>query len=144
MANYWSASLNSFCRLDVLGDAMPDDAVELSGDVYLSLLSGQESGKSIATDSNGLPCLQEPPAPSTEQLQAGGRYWRDKSITATDPLVVRHRDEVESGGETTLTAPQYSELQAWRLDLRRWPESAGFPAETSRPIMPDWLASQLE
>lgn len=143
MANYWSASLNSFCRLDVFGDLMPDDAVELSDEVYSSLLGGQESGKSIATDASGLPFLQAPPPPTLEQLQAGGRYWRDKCLATTDSLVVRHRDEIEAGAETTLTAQQYRELQAWRLELRRWPESAAFPAEASRPDAPEWVKPLL-
>ena len=32
----------------------------------------------------------------------------------TDGVVTRHRDEVEEGGATTLTAEQYTELQAYR------------------------------
>lgn len=137
---YWSSSLCGFCHPDVL-DKMPDDAVKLSELDYQALLDGQTLGKQIVTGEKGLPELREPPAPTEEQLAASERFWRDARLAATDPLVVRNRDEQEAGRATTLGAEQYQQLQGYRLDLRDWPDSPDFPNQARRPAAPEWLGS---
>lgn len=69
------------------------------------------------------------------------RTWRDAEIVASQWLVERHRDQVDSGVATTLTAAQYSTLLVYRQKLRDWPAAAGFPADATRPVAPDWLAA---
>ncbi len=49
------------------------------------------------------------------------RAIRDNFIFGTDFLTVRHRDQIELGVPTTLTAQQYTELQAYRQALRDFP-----------------------
>ncbi|SDX05211.1 hypothetical protein SAMN05444064_110218 [Pseudomonas syringae] len=141
MSNYWSSSLSAFCRADILGDDMPDDAVEVPEQDYLMLLSGQGNGQIIANGPDGFPILKDQPPPSDEQLRQGARYWRDQWLLKTDPLIVRHRDQKEAKRVTTLTNDQYSAIQAWRLDLRDWPQSPAFPSAESRPQPPDWLSA---
>ncbi|MDZ3825614.1 phage tail assembly chaperone [Pseudomonas monsensis] len=70
------------------------------------------------------------------------RAWRDAEILRVSWLRDRHRDEVEIGAETTLTAEQYAELLAYIKALRDWPAAADFPVEASRPVVPEWVASQ--
>ena len=142
MVAYWSPSLGGFCHPDVL-DVMPDDAVELTEQQYQSLLDGQTLGKQIVVAASGLPVLQDPPAPTAEQLATSERYWRDSRLAVTDSLVVRHRDEQEAGRATTLGAEQYQQLQGYRLDLRDWPDSKDFPSEDKRPLAPEWLTALL-
>ncbi|KPZ06421.1 Tail fiber assembly protein [Pseudomonas amygdali pv. ulmi] len=141
MNNYWSASLGAFCRPDILGNDMPDDAVEVSEQDYSMLLGGQGEGQLIVTGAAGFPILEDPPPASDEQLRQGARYWRDQWLATTDPLIVRHRDEKEAKRATTLNDDQYSTLQAWRLDLRDWPELPAFPSAESRPQPPDWVSA---
>lgn len=69
------------------------------------------------------------------------RTWRDAEIVASQWLVERHRDQVDSGVATTLTAAQYSALLVYRQKLRDWPAASGFPADATRPVAPDWLAA---
>jgi len=71
------------------------------------------------------------------------RAWRDAEIARVSWLRDRHRDEVEIGDETTLTAEQYAELLAYIRTLRDWPATAEFPAEVSRPVVPEWVAGQI-
>ena len=80
-------------------------------------------------------------APAADVLEAQARYWRDSELTASQWLVERHRDQVEAGTATTLTADQYSALQVYRQALRDWPTVAGFPADSTRPTQPDWLSA---
>jgi len=72
------------------------------------------------------------------------RAWRDAEIARVTWLRDRHRDEIEMGVETTLTAEQYADLLAYIKALRDWPASIEFPAEDSRPLVPDWVATQTQ
>ncbi|TWR64445.1 phage tail protein [Pseudomonas grimontii] len=72
------------------------------------------------------------------------RAIRDRALLLTDPLISRHRDEVEAERPTTLTAEQYKQLQGYRQDLRDWPESVQFPAIEYRPEQPAWLAELIQ
>ncbi|MDH1526712.1 phage tail assembly chaperone [Pseudomonas mosselii] len=123
---------------------IPDDAVKISIAVHTALFEGQIStGKVIEWGDDGYPFLADPPPTSQVDLEAGERYWRDAQLLSTDPLVSRHRDELEEGSETTLTSVQYSELQAYRRSLRNWPENGEFPLAQHRPGAPPWLPEQI-
>ncbi|AIC18352.1 phage tail protein [Pseudomonas chlororaphis] len=125
-------------------DFMPDDAVEISADRHAELLVGQSEGKVITWGADGFPTLIDPPPPGTEELSAAERSWRDQQLSDTDGVVSRHRDEIEEGVVTTLSAGQYAALQAYRRALRNWPEADEFPLIDRRPPAPDWLADQLQ
>ncbi|KEX94722.1 phage tail protein [Pseudomonas putida] len=123
---------------------MPEDAVEMPEGLHAELLTGQSEGKIIAWVDDGCPVLVDPPLPSQEVLAANERVWRDGQLAATDGVVSRHRDEVEEVQETTLTPTQYSELQAYRRELRDWPQAGDFPQFDHRPAPPPWLVEQLQ
>lgn len=78
---------------------------------------------------------------SADELAARARLWRDQEISDSQWLIERHRDQVDAGNKTTLTAAQYSTLLAYRQALRDWPTVQNFPADASRPVAPDWLAA---
>ena len=48
---------------------------------------------------------------------------RDAAIRETDWMVIRHRDELESGIETTLNEAGYISLLEHRQSLRDWPST---------------------
>lgn len=131
---FYDPEINSF---------MPSDALEISTERYAELLVGQSEGKVIAWNNDGFPILAEPPPPSDEELIAAERAWRDVHLSPTDGIISRHRDELESGGPTTLTPAQYSELQEYRRLLRNWPQQTEFPLANHRPTSPSWLEPQL-
>lgn len=58
------------------------------------------------------------------EKEANLRAQRDKAISDSDWLVLRHRDELDIGLGTTLTEAEYNELLAYRQSLREWPEIA--------------------
>jgi hypothetical protein len=68
------------------------------------------------------------------------RAWRQSSLSVTEWLVTRHRDEQELGRGTTLKALQYLELLEYRQALRDWPDTGDFPTPVSRPSAPQWSA----
>lgn len=122
-----------------INTSMPSDAVEISADFYAELRVGHSKGKEIGWGDDGYPMLVDPPVPSPDFIAQVERDWRDKQLAATDGVISRHRDEIEEGRETTLTAGQYAELQAYRRALRTWPEAGEFPLIEHRPISPPWL-----
>ncbi len=121
------------------------ELVEVSESLYTDLLSAQSGGQQMITaDKDGRPVLKPNPGPSVEDLQRQERLVRDRALLSTDPLVARHRDELETGRSTTITVSQYQQLQGYRQDLRDWPESKGFPSIENRPVVPEWLIPILE
>ncbi|MHA6126293.1 tail fiber assembly protein [Pseudomonas fluorescens group sp. PF-1] len=76
--------------------------------------------------------------------EANARAWRDAEIVRVAWLRDRHRDELELGEETTVTAEQYSELLTYIRNLREWPATVGFPVDDSRPLVPVWITELLQ
>lgn len=130
---------NPNCTLPPVGELQAITDVE-----YLALLEAQALGKIIQAGVKGAPVAVDPPPPSETDLIERERTWRDRALAETDSLVIRHRDEQEAGRKTTLTGEKFTELQAYRLDLRDWPNSASFPDVTDRPKPPAWLADSTE
>ena len=126
----------------VIHAVIPLDAVEISDSLYFELLRGQEGGKRIEPDRQGNPRLVDPPPLDEQTLAAIERSWRDAKLSLTDPLVSRHRDEIEEGGATSITTEQYAELQVYRRQLRDWPQRDQFPLAEHRPPTPTWLSAQ--
>jgi hypothetical protein len=120
---------------------IPDDVIEIPQGYWISLLQQLAvSAKMIGVRAdNGYPILVDPPPPSVEDVEDIERLWRNAQLAATDGMVARDRDELEDGGGTTLTTGQYAELQAYRRELRDWPQGSSFPFSEHRPLAPRWL-----
>lgn len=130
---------------EIHGSDMPADVVEVAASVWQSLLDELSiSPKKMSSLPNGQPVLIEPPPLDAEAQAEAERAWRNAQLTLTDPLVSRHRDEIEQGGSTTLTADQYTQLQAYRRQLRDWPQGTQFPFIEHRPIEPEWLTGRTQ
>jgi len=54
---YYSKSTNAFYDDEIHGNLMPEDVIEISKELHVSLLSGQEVGKQISSDDDGNPIL---------------------------------------------------------------------------------------
>lgn len=132
MKRFYSKS-TGLCYLPGIHTSMPSDAVEIDDKTFTSVIGNTPPGKVRDHDEDGLPFLVDAPPPTPEVLYGLEQAWRNKVLLSTDSLVVRHRDQVEAGIPTTLTDEQYKALQAYRQELRDWPESPAFPDITARP-----------
>jgi len=126
------------------GCTIPSGAKEITDALHADLVIAQSVGKLIVPDSDGYPIAIGPPPLDAEALAEAERDWRDGQLALTDPLVSRHRDEVEEGGLTSITPEQYAELQGYRRMLRDWPQGEQFPLIDHRPIEPPWLIEQIQ
>lgn len=83
----YSKSTGGFYDRAIHGDNIPTDAVEITKAEHAALLEGQATGKIITADTNGRPVLQDPPAPTAEQIAAAVTAARAAAYVAeSDPL----------------------------------------------------------
>ncbi|HLV82934.1 MAG TPA: hypothetical protein VKY62_04080 [Devosia sp.] len=125
-----------------IGQLIPDGAVELNAAEYLELINGVADGKCVIKGAGGKPELHDPRAGhvwACRDGQAVERAWRDMQIMSVEWMRARHRDQLEIGAPTTLTAEQYQELLQYMQALRDWPQSAEFPAQEYRPVPAEWM-----
>lgn len=66
MTIFYSKQTRGFYNTNI-NKVIPEDAVEVSEQVYNELLDGQQMGVTIVADENGYPVLQEPQAPTAEE-----------------------------------------------------------------------------
>lgn len=132
---FYSKLKNSFYLEEIHGSNIPSDSVEITEAQWNSLVSAQAAGKLLSADSDGNPIAIDPPTSTLGQLIDLSKSKRNDLLTSTDWLVMRHRDQVESKVNTTLTETQYEALQAYRTELRNLPEQSGFPNLTF-PTLP--------
>lgn len=120
---------------------VPDDAVEISEGLYLSVIGNPAEGKVRVHDDHGLPYLIDAPEVMLDPVTVE-RAWRDGELSSVIWLRERHRDQAELSEQTTLTADQFGELLAFMQALRDWPQSPNFPDNKHRPATPAWIADQ--
>ncbi|GGY03752.1 phage tail assembly chaperone [Paludibacterium paludis] len=132
----FSKSTGGFYDRSIHCAAIPSDAVELTDAQYRALLDGQSAGKRIVAGADGKPVLADPPAPTADQLAVQARAKRDGLVGSTDWVIARHRDQVETGVKTSITAGQYTELMQYRQALRDVPTQKGFPSSIDWPNIP--------
>ncbi|WP_256596474.1 MULTISPECIES: phage tail assembly chaperone [unclassified Pseudomonas] len=124
-------------------DLMPSDAVEISEELYLSVIGNPALGKIRAHDEQGLPYLVDAPEVIPDPA-AQEREWRDSELVSVMWLRERHRDQLEIESPTTLTGEQFKELLVYMQSLRDWPQSPDFPQAEHRPVAPSWIAEQTQ
>jgi hypothetical protein len=139
----FSASTRGVYVTGINSSDIPGDVIEIPQAYWISLLQQLAvTSKVIGVhEETGYPVAIDPPPPSVEKAAEAERDWRNSQLAATDGMVARDRDELEDGGGTTLTTGQYAELQAYRRELRDWPQGSSFPFSEHRPVAPRWLVA---
>ncbi|GAB2902408.1 hypothetical protein GCM10027202_33670 [Microvirgula curvata] len=120
----YSKSNSGFYSPEIHGNAIPADAVEITGDEYAALLAGQSAGQRIEADEHGRPVLRDAPAPDNDALADTARARRDALITATDYLLMP---------DYPIGAGQLAEVRTYRQALRDLPLQPGFPIHIDWP-----------
>lgn len=140
---YYSKSTGSV-YLGNVHDTMPIDVVPFPDARYLEVIANPEPGKVRGHGEDGLPILIAPPAQTLVERSELERVWRNVEIESVKWLRERHRDQLDIGEDTTLTAEQFSELLTYIRNLRDWPQSPEFPSVDSRPVKPVWISEQAQ
>ncbi|ENO06990.1 tail fiber assembly protein [Escherichia coli] len=80
---------------------IPGDGVEISDEVYDALIAGQEAGKNITADSNGLPVLAEPAQPTHDELVAASELMKQHLIDAAMASISLIQLKLQAGRKLT-------------------------------------------
>lgn len=98
--NYYfsKAELGFYC--DEVNESIPADAVEISEELYFSLLEGQSTGKVIAANLAGTPVLTDPPEPTAEELVAQAEETRTVLMKEANARILPLQDAFDLGLET--------------------------------------------
>lgn len=140
---FYSPETGGFYIKELHADNMPPDSLEISKDLHTELFEQLVAGKRIVPGVGGFPCAVDQVLPTEELTADRERAWRDVQLLQYGGLRDRHRDEVELGMATTLTADQYAALLNLLQELREWPQSELFPNAEHRPVPPIWLTQLL-
>ena len=140
MSRFYSPSTGSiyFAAVHAL---MPDDVIPIDAETIDQVIANPPMGKMRAHRQDGTPYLVDLVL-TPEEVAALERAWRDSVLAQAVWLRDRHRDQLEIGGSTTLTAEQFQGLLVYMQALRDWPQSEQFPAIEHRPVAPPWIAEQ--
>lgn len=125
---YYSPSTKGFYLRELHGRNVPEDAINISEELYTSLMEGQESGKNMLHDGLGLPSMVDRVVDIVHQE----RQWRDSELIRVDIEIFKVQDSDQSSVGTV------GEWREYRKSLRNWPECGDFPNPFMRPSAPDY------
>lgn len=128
----YSQLTGGFYDVEINGDDIPQDAVEINDDTWMALLNGQAEGKIISPDENGYPVLTEPLPLTRQELIAQAELKKRELRVRADSEISWRQYAVEKGKATEEEAAALIAWQDYRLDLMRidtakpdWPTPPG-------------------
>lgn len=131
---FWSAKENGFypesmkALYESSPDGWPDDAVEISEELYNSLLEGQSRGKVIASGRDGKPLLSDPVIDYTALAEAEKSRLGSKAEEMILPLQravkygIASEEEMERLKEWEIFSVELSRVDTSLAPEIKWPE----------------------
>lgn len=89
---FYSKSTGGFYTIEIHGDSIPSDAVEITATEHSVLLQGQSQGQRIQADENGYPFLADQPTLNEEELQVVKNQEARAYLASTDWYVIRNQE----------------------------------------------------
>lgn len=84
---FYSNLTGGFYDSKIHEGTIPNDAIEITESVYLSLLEGQANGKIIVSGAGGIPALANPPDPSADEIAKAVQAARSSAYrNEADPI----------------------------------------------------------
>lgn len=115
-------------------NGLPDDVVEIDGEDFADLMSGQEKGQRIISGNNGYPILSAQAEPTEEEVIARNTQKKNSLMKLATDEIYPLQDAVDLGEATDDEKNKLTSLKKYRVALNRvdvsaavleWPE---FPA----------------
>lgn len=75
---FYSKSTGGFYSVEIHGENIPVDAVEITAEHHAALIAGQAAGKRIIADESGYPILADPPLPGAAEMWERIKSERDR------------------------------------------------------------------
>ncbi len=134
MKYFYSGTTNG-AYIDALSPSIPEDAVEISKELYNELFTTTIDG-TVGPGADGLPVLIPSVGPTDEELAL---RRRDRLLSVATTRMAPLQDAVDIGEATT---DEDAELTAWkryRMLLNRIQQQDGFPQNIDWPAVPNEL-----
>lgn len=114
----YSKFTGGFYDVEINGDDIPQDAVEITDDTWFDLLNGQAEGKIISPDENGYPILTDPPPPSHEELVQMAENNRQRLLAHADSVMLDWRTELMLGEISDDNKAKLSKWMAYKREVK--------------------------
>jgi hypothetical protein len=124
---YYSAKTRGFYSLEIHGDKIPSDSVEITEAQHVELLAGQSSGRAIVPDKNGAPILESIKVPDDAHYARRARKERDSLLLDCDWTVLTDVPMNDKAREKWIE---------YRQSLRDVPLQPTFPQKIDWPTPP--------
>lgn len=125
MEIFYSSVTGGFYKVEIHGDLIPEDAVEISSADYQVLIDGQGQGGRIKPDVNGYPFLEFPPEPTDAARRSTAKIIIDRQAGAA-------RERFVSPGD--LIDQEYLAAETAAQDFK----AAGYPSSNVPPEVQSW------
>lgn len=117
MALKYSPSAGGFFDTDIHGDAIPDDAVDVTHERHRELMTAQAAGLVIRAGVDGAPVAQQPPPASPEQIAAARKVQIQADLKSIDDRKVRALTDALLNNDTSRLQSLETQAAALRLEL---------------------------
>ncbi|MFZ4833095.1 tail fiber assembly protein [Rouxiella sp. Mn2063] len=132
---YFSKSTFGFYKSDLYTNKLPIDSVEITDEIWQSMLQGQSLGKIISADESGHPVLKDPPLPTQESVIFQTTIKKSNLISEAAIAMMPLQDAVDLD---VATDDELAKLKLWkeyrvalnRLDITQAPD-------ITWPVSPD-------
>ena len=111
MTKYYSPSVNAFYSVEINGSSIPEDAVEITDEVWVELLKQQSEGKVIAAGENGFPVANDAPPLTSAQLIEIAEGQKASLMAQATVAIAPLQDAVDLDEATD---DEKSQLTAWK------------------------------
>lgn len=129
---FFAPSTMGFYTREISGQDIPNDAVQLQGNDYETIMSAAAMGKTILVDSKGYPYAADMPLPKEPEMAELMRGERDRRLLLTVDTMNPMRWE-------SLSDKEKGEWRDYRTALLNVPNQPGFPYEINWPEPPEAL-----
>lgn len=130
----YSSSTGGFYDKEMHGEAIPHDAIEISGNEYERLFKGQTEGMAIVSNEHGYPTLSSPPTGNADALV---RHDLDSKVQIANQQIAIIAPAVDGGYAKPEHAQLLADWQRYRYELTQVPEQTGWPETPQWPAEPD-------
>jgi hypothetical protein len=122
MALYYAKSTGGFYSTEIHGNNIPADAVTITKEQHIALLSAQTIGKVITADEDGKPVLADPAPPTLEDMTKQAvmviQDHLDAEAQKIDPATLVRFDSIHTAGiwinsTNQARAKRAQDLLAW-------------------------------
>jgi hypothetical protein len=143
---HYSPTTNGFYLPELHGDAIPPDAVEITAEAHVALMTAQSQGAVIQPDANGNPVAVFPDPPTAAEVLTSAKAAAHAAVEAA-VSAIRHAFVTDLPGQEMIYLAKEAEARAWQAatdpDLADYPflqAEVGLTAATPAALATLWLS----